>query len=220
MVQCGFNTLVPAFAFNPPPSTHVSRSGQTQSDPVSTPTQLRIFALYPLGELPTGGLWSNGNGVGTLTSVPGSGLGFHLNATTVHMTDFNALPSSSSSEKGGGGNDQGPYVLAAQGLLRTDDGQHLGLYGRGLLANTPHVRDILANRTGVAPTRWGELDTYTTWTFQAAGKYAALTESTFVANIRVYPSDRSDTVSYIDYRMSKVLPGPPCPVAGETRRWW
>ncbi|KAK7968050.1 uncharacterized protein PG986_002327 [Apiospora aurea] len=188
MVQCGFNTLVPAFAFN-----------------------LRIFALYPLGELPTGGLWSNGNGVGTLTSVPGSG--FHLNATTVHMTDFNALPSPPS-DTGGGGNDQGPYVLAAQGLLRTDDGQHLGLYGRGLLANTPHVRDILANRSGVAPTRWGELDTYTTWTFQAAGKYAALTESTFVANIRVYPSDRSDTVSYIDYRMSKVLPGPPCPVAG------
>ncbi|KAJ3552445.1 hypothetical protein NPX13_g11110 [Xylaria arbuscula] len=67
-----------------------------------------------------------------------------------------------------------------------------------------------ANETDVQPTRWGELDTFTTWTFQASGPYAELTESTFVANIRIAPSDNSDTISYIDYRFSKVLPGPAC----------
>ena len=153
-----------------------------------------------MGELPTGGLWSNGNGIGTLRSVPGADL--YLNATTVHMDDFNVRNSAT-----------GPYTLNAQGILKTDDDHYIGMYGRGLLANTPHVQAIMANETGVEPTEWGELETYTTWTFQAAGKYAALTESTFVANIKIAPSDSSDTVSYIDYRLSKVLPGPPCEAA-------
>lgn len=159
-----------------------------------------------MGELPTGGLWSNGNGVGTLTSV--EGFEPRLNATTVHMDDFNAR-----------GSAEGPYTLAAQGVLRTDDGHFLGIYGKGLLANTPHVQAIMANETGVSPTRWGEIDTFTTWTFQAAGDYAALTESTFVANIRVSPSDNEDTVSYIDYRLSKVLAGPPCGSDQDDEAW-
>ncbi|KAI0508963.1 hypothetical protein F5B22DRAFT_618719 [Xylaria bambusicola] len=174
MVKCGFNTLVPAMVF-----------------------KLRIWSLYPMGELPTGGLWSNGNGVGTLVSVPG--FEPFLNATTVHMDDFNVR-----------GSADGPYTLNAQGILRTDDNHYLGLYGKGLLANTPHVQAIMANETDVQPTRWGELDTFTTWTFQASGPYAELTKSTFVANIRIAPSDNSDTISYIDYRFSKVLPGPAC----------
>ncbi|RYP06175.1 hypothetical protein DL765_009598 [Monosporascus sp. GIB2] len=158
-----------------------------------------------MGELRTGGLWSNGNGVGTLTSVPGADT--YVNATTVHMDDFNYR---SPDDEGA------PYVLNAQGLLETDDGHYIGVRGQGLLANTPHVRAIMANETGVAPTRWGELDTFTTWTFQASGPYAALTESTFVANIRISPSDAADTVSHIDYRLSKVLPGPLCESEWET----
>ncbi|KAH8198337.1 hypothetical protein TruAng_007492 [Truncatella angustata] len=157
--------------------------------------------MYPMGELPTGGLWSNGNAVGTLTSVPGSDL--YVNATTIHMDDFNARSTG------------GPYILAAQGVLKTDDDHYIGIYGKGLLANTQHIEAIMANETGVKPTSWGEIETYTTWTFQASGKYAALTESTFVANIRVYPSDDSDTVSYIDYRISKVLPGSLCEAEGD-----
>ncbi|KAJ5087787.1 hypothetical protein N7456_011403 [Penicillium angulare] len=173
MVNCGFNTLVPALVF-----------------------QLRIFSLYPIGELSTGGIWSNGNGVGTLTSVAGSDL--YLNANTIHMDDFNVV------------NPDKPYTLNAQGLLATDDGHYIGIYGKGLLPNTDHVRSILANETDVEPTKWGELDAYTTWSFQASGKYAALTESVYVANIKIYPSDDSDTMSYIDYRLSKVEAGPRC----------
>ncbi|KAI1339730.1 hypothetical protein F5Y15DRAFT_67823 [Xylariaceae sp. FL0016] len=153
-----------------------------------------------MGELPTGGLWSNGNAVGTLTSV--DGFVDYLNATTVHMDDFNERTT------------DGPYVLNAQGVLRTDDDHYIGIYGKGLLANTPHIAAIMANESGVAPTQWGEIDTYTTWSFQASGKYAWLTESTFVANIRVSPSDNADTVSYIDYRFSKVLPGTACKSEG------
>jgi hypothetical protein len=149
-----------------------------------------------MGELSTGGVWSNGNAIGTLTSVPGSDLS--VNATTIHMDDFNYK------------NPAGPYTLNAQGLLATDDGHYIGMYGKGLLPNTPHVQAILSNETGVAPTRWGEIDAFTSWSFQASGPYAALTESTFVANIRIAPSDNKDTVSYIDYRLSKVLPGPVC----------
>ncbi|KAI1406991.1 hypothetical protein F5Y13DRAFT_207086 [Hypoxylon sp. FL1857] len=173
MVQCGFNELVPALIFN-----------------------LRIFALYPIGNLTTGGLWSNGNGIGTLTSVPGYNL--TVNATTIHMDDFNVV------------NPDGPYTLNAQGLVRTDDGHVIGVHSTGLLANTPHVQDIMANRTGVQPLRWGELDTFTTWTFQASGKYEELTQDTFVANIRILPPDNEDTVTYIEYRLSKVLAGPLC----------
>lgn len=162
-----------------------------------------------MGELRTGGLWSNGNGVGKLTSVPqtspsSSSIGIpYINATTIHMDDFNYRRS---------GDSDAPYVLNAQGLLATDDGHYLGVKGSGLLANTAHVRAIMANETGVEPTRWGELDSFTTWTFQAAadGPYAALAEATFVANIRISPSDDADTVSHIDYRLSKVLPGPLC----------
>ncbi len=104
-----------------------------------------------MGELRTGGLWSNGNAVGTLTSVAGSDT--RVNATTVHMDDFNSrIP-----------NDEGaPYVLNAQGLLKTDDGHYIGVRGQGLLSNTPHVRAIMANETGVAPTRWCELGSFTT----------------------------------------------------------
>ncbi|KAL9085923.1 MAG: hypothetical protein Q9165_007406 [Trypethelium subeluteriae] len=152
---------------------------------------------YP-GNLSTGGIWSNGNGVGTLTSVPGYNL--TVNATTIHIDDFNYLSTG------------GPYTLNARGLLETDDGDYIGLTGEGLLANTPHVQAILANETGVEPLKWGELNTFTTWTFQAAAssKYAALTESTFVANIRMSPSDNKNTSSYIDYRLSQVTSGPLC----------
>lgn len=40
----------------------------------------------------------------------------------------------------------------------------------------------------------GELDTYFTWSFQASGRYVALTKLTFVANLRVNLFDRSDTL--------------------------
>ncbi|KAI0457242.1 hypothetical protein F5B21DRAFT_501616 [Xylaria acuta] len=173
MVQCGFNTLVPALVF-----------------------KLRIFALYPLGNLTTGGYWSNGNGIGVLTSVPGYSP--VVNATSIHMDDFNVVHSG------------GPYSLDAQGLVKTDDGQIIGVHSKGLLSNTPSVQAIMANRTNAAPTRWGEIDTFTTWNFQASGKYSELTTATFVANIQLLPSDAEDTVSYINYRLSQVLPGPTC----------
>ncbi|KAI1175672.1 hypothetical protein F4777DRAFT_549513 [Nemania sp. FL0916] len=173
MVQCGFNTIVPALVF-----------------------KLRIFALYPLGNLTTGGYWSNGNGIGVLTSVPGYEPA--VNATSIHMDDFNVVHST------------GPYTLDANGLVQTDDGHVIGVHSKGLLSNTASVRAILVNSTDAAPTRWGEVDTLTTWSFQASGKYEALTTAVFVANIQLMPSDDEDTVSYINYRLSQVLPGPVC----------
>lgn len=158
--------------------------------------QLRIFALYPVGPLITGGTLANGNGVGTLTSLPTYNL--TVNATSIHIDDFNSVDSG------------GPYTLDARGLFKTDDGAMIGVRSSGLLSNTPHVQAILANKTGVTPTQWGELDTMTVWSFQATGKYQDLTESTFVANIRMFPSDNKDTTSYIEYRLSKVLPGLLC----------
>ncbi|KAI1851228.1 hypothetical protein JX266_003303 [Neoarthrinium moseri] len=174
MVQCGFNALVPALVF-----------------------QLRIFSLYPMGQLPTGGVWSNGNAVGRLTSVEGCEL--CVNATTVHMDDFNVVD---------GENDL--FTLNAQGLLRTDDEQYIGIYGKGLLRNIPKVKAILANETDAVPTKWGEIDTFTTWTFQASGKYAALTEGVYVANIRIAPPGNAETKSYIDYKLSRVTTGESC----------
>ncbi|KAF2973126.1 hypothetical protein GQX73_g456 [Xylaria multiplex] len=159
--------------------------------------KLRIFALYPIGELPGGQVWSNGNSVGTLSSVPGSNM--ELNATTLHMDDFTVVSS-----------EGGPYALSARGMLETDDGHFISVTGRGLLPNTPHVQAVIANNTGVKPTKWGELDAITTWSFQASGKYSDLTEAIFFANIRLLPSDNADTAAYAEYRLSKVLPGSLC----------
>ncbi|KAH8165465.1 hypothetical protein CIB48_g2794 [Xylaria polymorpha] len=178
MVQCGFNTLVPALVF-----------------------KLRIFALYQMGDLPTGGRWSNGNGIGVLTSVPGFSPA--LNASSIHMDDFNFV------------NSDGPFTLDANGIIKTDDGQFIGVHSKGLLSNTPSVRAILANSTDAAPTQWGDIDTFTTWSFQASGKYSDLTTKTFVANIQLLPSDSEDTVSYINYRISQVIPGPKCAVGDD-----
>ncbi|ORY63301.1 uncharacterized protein BCR38DRAFT_436452 [Pseudomassariella vexata] len=179
MVQCGFNQLAPALFFN-----------------------LRIFSLYPIGELPNGQIWSNGNSVGTLTSVAGSDLS--INATTLHMDDFTVMNSKN-----------GPYELSARGMLKTDDGHFIGVTGTGPLSNTPHVQAIIANETGATPTAWGELKTLTAWSFQASGKYAALTESVFFANIRLLPSDDAEVSAYAQYRLSKVLAGPVCESAVE-----
>jgi hypothetical protein len=121
----------------------------------------------------------------------------YLNATTLHMGDVTVVGS------------EGPYKLNARGMLKTDDGYYIGVQGTGLLSNTPHVKAIIANETGVKPTKWGEIETLTTWTFKASGKYAALTQSTFVANIRLSPSDNSDTVAYTEFKLSRILPGPP-----------
>ncbi|KAI4162649.1 MAG: hypothetical protein LQ342_003695 [Letrouitia transgressa] len=191
MVQCGFNTLIPALVFQ-----------LTES-----PLKLRIFAQYQIGPLDTGGPlangftggnFSNGNGIGTLTSLPTyTDIPSPINATSIHMDDFNSVAG-------------GPYTLDARGLVKNHDGAIFGVKSLGLLANTPHVQDILANKSGVAPTRWGEIETATIWSFQAGGKYRDLTESTFVANIRVSPPDNEDTVSLIEYRLSKVLPGELC----------
>ncbi|KAF2181513.1 hypothetical protein K469DRAFT_638237 [Zopfia rhizophila CBS 207.26] len=173
MVQCGFNTLLPALVF-----------------------KLRIFSLYPIGPTDLGTTVSNGNGIGTLTSVPGYNL--TINATSIHMDDFNGIA------KGG------PYTVDARGLWKNYDGAMFGVQSSGLLANTPHVQDILANKTGVEPLKWGELSTMTTWTFTASGQYQDLADSTFVANFKMSPSDSEDTVSYVEYRLSKVLPGTLC----------
>ncbi|KAI0444489.1 hypothetical protein F4803DRAFT_560852 [Xylaria telfairii] len=173
MVNCGFNTLVPALVF-----------------------KLRIFALYQLGTLPTNTRWSNGNGIGVLTSVPGFSPA--LNATTMHMDDFNFVNSGS------------PFTLDANGVIKTDDGVFIGVHSNGLLSNTPAVQAILSNSTDAAPTKWGDIDTFTTWSFQASGKYSELTTRTFVANIQLLPSDSEDTVSHINYRISQVVAGPKC----------
>ena len=66
------------------------------------------------------------------------------------------------------------------------------------------------NKTGVEPLQWGEMDTFTLWSFQASGPYSRLSEGQFVANIRMYPPDNDDTVVYIDYRISEVQAGPVC----------
>jgi hypothetical protein len=161
------------------------------------PAQLRIFALYSIGKLPSGQIWSNGNSVGRLTSV--SDFDMNLNATTIHMDDFTVVNS-----------EDGPYELSARGMLETDDGYFISVAGSGMLSNTPHVKAILANETDVKPTKWGELKTLTTWRFQASGPYAALTEAIFFANIRLLPSDGKDTAAYAEYRLSKVLAGPLC----------
>ncbi|KAI1202131.1 hypothetical protein F5X97DRAFT_253788 [Nemania serpens] len=171
MVNCGFNTLIPALAF-----------------------QLRIFAVYPIGELPTGLIWSNGNSVGTLKSVPGFDIA--VNATSLHMDDFTVATSN------------GPLELRARGMFKTDDGQYIGVTGKGLLAGTPHVKAIIANETGVKPMKWGEIDTLQSWTIQASGKYEALTQSTFISNMRLSPSNNSDTTAYVEFRLSRVLTGP------------
>ncbi|KAJ4413898.1 hypothetical protein N0V82_008253 [Gnomoniopsis sp. IMI 355080] len=135
--------------------------------------------------------------MGRLTSVPGSTM--DLNATIVHMDDFSVVNSA-----------DGPYDLSARGILETDDGHFISVTGLGMLANTPHIQAILTNETAVEPTQWGEIQTLTTWSFQASGPYAALTESTFFANIRLFPSNNEDTAAYVEYRLSKVLPGPVC----------
>lgn len=158
--------------------------------------------MYPIGELPNGQIWSNGNSVGTLTSAPGFGM--KLNATTLHMDDFTIMNSK-----------DGPYELSARGMLETDDGHFIGVTGKGPLENTPHVQALIANATGVKATRWGELETLTTWSFQASGPYSALTDSTFFASIRLSPSDNSDVAAYAEYRLSKVLAGPLCDSAEE-----
>ena len=99
-----------------------------------------------------------------------------------------------------------------RGLLETDDGEYVGVTAIGFISNTTHVADILANKTGTTATRWGELDTITSWTFLANkdGKYKDLGDSTWVSNIRMYPSDNKDTQLYIDFKLSKVLGGPVC----------
>jgi hypothetical protein len=164
---------------------------------ITDDSQLNIFALDIIGNLSTGGFFANGNAIGTLTSIPGYNL--TLNASTVHMDDFNTISPG------------GPYTLAARGLLKTNDGEYIGISGLGLLANTTHVADVLANKTRI-PTQWGELETITSWNFQASqsGKYNELTQSLFVANIRLLPSDNPDTVLYIDYKLSRVIAGPAC----------
>lgn len=153
--------------------------------------------MYPIGELPGGQIWSNGNSFGMLTSAPGFDM--DLNAKTLHMDDFTVMNSKDS-----------PYELSARGMLETDDGYFIGVTGKGPLENTPHVQALIANETGVKATRWGELETLTTWSFQASGPYAALTDSTFFASIRLSPSNSSDIAAYAEYRLSKVLPGPLC----------
>jgi hypothetical protein len=155
--------------------------------------------LHPIGKLPGGQIWSNGNAVGALTAVPGSGM--RINATTLHMDDSTVT----NSEHGGS------YELSARGMLETDDGYYISVSANGLLYNTPHVQAVLTNETGVQPTKWGELETLTNWRFQASGKYADLTGATFFANIRMFPSDNAETKAYVEYRLSKVLPGPGCP---------
>jgi hypothetical protein len=115
------------------------------------------------------------------------------------MDDFNTISKN------------GPYTLAARGLLKTSDGEYIGVNGIGQLSNTTHVAEVLGNKTREA-TQWGEISTITTWTFEASeeGRYGELTQNVFVANIRLLPSDNSDTVLYIDYQLSRVLPGPLC----------
>ncbi|ORY63305.1 uncharacterized protein BCR38DRAFT_410245 [Pseudomassariella vexata] len=159
--------------------------------------ELRIFASYPIGNLTTGGFWANGNAVGVLTSVPGFIPA--INATSIHMDDtFVRYPGA-------------PYIQDTRGLVMTDDGQIIGVNMQGLVSATPHVHDIMANKTGVEPLRWGEMDTFTVWNFQAAaGKYSQLAEGTFVANTRLIPSDNEDTVVYMDYQISQVDAGPLC----------
>ncbi|KAI1202123.1 hypothetical protein F5X97DRAFT_288065 [Nemania serpens] len=157
---------------------------------------LRIFASYPIGNISTGGFWANGNAMGKLTSVPGYSPA--VNATSIHMDDtYSHIPGA-------------PFFQDTRGLVRTDDDQIIGVSMQGLIADTSHVRDILANQTGVAPLRWGEIDTFTTWNFQAAGKYAALSTGVFVANVWMGPPPDEDTISLMEYRLSQVLPGPLC----------
>jgi hypothetical protein len=103
-----------------------------------------------------------------------------------------------------------PYSQDTRRLVRTDDGEIIGVTMQDLLAATPHVQDILANKTGVEPLKWGEINTFTTWNFQASGIYEQLTEATFVANIWMGPPDNKDTVTYIEYRLSQILPGLLC----------
>ncbi|KAJ4413893.1 hypothetical protein N0V82_008248 [Gnomoniopsis sp. IMI 355080] len=159
-------------------------------------SKLRIFATYPIGNISTGGFWANGNAVGTLASVPSYGLS--VNATSIHMDDtYVRYPGA-------------PYSQYTRGLVRTDDGQIIGVSMAGLVAATPHVQDIMANKTGVEPLRWGEMDTFTIWSFQAAGQYSRLSDRKFVANIRMYPPDDEETVVYIDYRISEVQAGQLC----------
>lgn len=102
----------------------------------------------------------------------------------------------------------GPLELRARGMFKTDDGQYIGVTGKGLLAGTPHVKAIIANETGVKPMKWGEIDTLQSWTIQASGKYEALTQSTFISNMRLSPSNNSDTTAYVEFRLSRVLTGP------------
>ncbi|KAL9095962.1 MAG: hypothetical protein Q9165_001960 [Trypethelium subeluteriae] len=160
--------------------------------------RLNIFARYPIGNLPTGQYVGNGNDVGTLTSVPGYNVS--VNASLNHLDDFTTIAPG------------GPYRMDIRGLLETDDGEYIGVSAIGFIANTTRVADILGNQSGTTATQWGELDTITTWSFLANedSKYKDLGDSTWVSNIRMYPSNNKDTLLYIDFKLSKVLAGPLC----------
>jgi hypothetical protein len=107
MVLCGFTTLIPALTYN-----------------------LRIFASYPIGNITTGGSWTNGNAIGDLRSV--AGYNPAIKAASIHEDDLHVhYPGT-------------PYHQNTRGLVRTDDGQILGISMQGLVADTPHVRDIMA----------------------------------------------------------------------------
>ena len=152
--------------------------------------------MYTIGDLTTGGFWFNGIGEeGTLTSA--SGFPLQINATSVHIDDFTA-----NFER------DGPNKVHLRGLLLTDDGEYIGVEVIGLLDNTQAVQDIINKKPGAKPTEWGSLNTFTTWSFQAAkgSKYADLTTGTFVANFRMWPYEADDSFA-VEYHLSKVLPG-------------
>lgn len=54
------------------------------------------------------------------------------------------------------------------------------------------------------------MDTFTVWNFQASGAYSALSEGSFVANVRMSPPEDDNTVVNMEYRISQVQASPLC----------
>jgi hypothetical protein len=99
--------------------------------------QLRIFSLYPLGPTNLGYTVSNGNGIGTLTSLPSYNL--TPNVTNIHKDGFNGVST------------DGPSTVDAHGVWQRYDGAFLGVHSSGLSANTSHIYDTLMKKAGVQP---------------------------------------------------------------------
>ncbi|MCJ1330498.1 hypothetical protein MMC10_007183 [Thelotrema lepadinum] len=199
MVPCGFNTLVPAFiaAVNLTSLVSVSLASTRQFSAPFLNLVTHPDSQSVIGELDTGTQLNYGQAIGTMKSVDGYPV--NLNATAVHTDD---LPTADATN----------FHLSIRGVWQTDDDTLIAYNVEGPLAATQKIVDIFSGAPNATATEWGESYSALFWHFYVKdGPYKDLEDSLFVSSARVFPaSSDGKVVASLEYRISKVDPGPLC----------